>query len=110
MTENNGENEMTLEEYRNYERHWHLNKSVPVALIIVLLANIITFTWYASKLDGRVTHNESAIKSSERAIRANANMSERVARVEEQLKFTNQYLYDIKAEMVALRKNLSRGK
>jgi hypothetical protein len=34
---------------------WHLDKRVPVSIIVVMLLQIVTVTWYFGKLDSRVT-------------------------------------------------------
>lgn len=39
--------------------HWTLDKKVPVALIITVIAQFGATIWYASKLDGRVATLEA---------------------------------------------------
>ena len=34
---------------------WHLDKKVPISLIVVIVLQGVSFTWYVGKLDSRVT-------------------------------------------------------
>jgi len=36
------------------EEHWHLKKEVPIALLLILLANFASFAWYGAKMESRV--------------------------------------------------------
>jgi len=40
---------------------WHLSKGLTIGVICGLLFNAGSFLWYASKIDSRVSQNESAI-------------------------------------------------
>lgn len=55
--------------------HWHLDKKVPLALIIGLLTQTAAMVWWTSKLDSRVLRLEELI-----AVQATAN--DRVVRLE----------------------------
>ena len=58
------------------KEHWHLDKRVPVALILTMASWIVTTVWWAAALDNRVEHLESmALK--------NQNVESRLARIEE---------------------------
>jgi hypothetical protein len=39
---------------REYERQWHLDKKVPIALIATLAAQTIAIVWWAANLSTRV--------------------------------------------------------
>lgn len=58
---------------------WHLDKRVPISLIVMLALQMVAFIWWASDLNSRVGVLE---KSSPKA----AELSERMARIEEQVK------------------------
>lgn len=56
---------------------WHLDKKVPIALIIAVGINIIVGIWWASKLDSRV-------EAIEKWIGSNGRIDARLAVIEEQ--------------------------
>lgn len=61
---------------RETEAYWHLDKRVPVALILTMASWIITTVWWASALDNRVAVLEKlALK--------NQNVETRLVRIEE---------------------------
>lgn len=37
---------------------WHLDRKVPISIIVTLVAQIVGFAWIASKLDSRVAYLE----------------------------------------------------
>ena len=40
------------------DNQWHLDKRVPIALIITILSGYAGFVWWASDMNSRVTHVE----------------------------------------------------
>ena len=62
-------------EQRDYDRQWHLDKKVPLALIIAIVIQTGTFIWWASSLTERVGVLERTAVST-------APQSERLTRVE----------------------------
>ena len=61
---------------RETENYWHLDKRVPVALILTMASWIVTTVWWASALDNRVAVLEKlALK--------NQNVETRLVRIEE---------------------------
>ena len=64
---------------------WHLDKRVPVAIILALLGQTVGFVWFQSKLDSRVGQLEA------RAVIAES-YGERLTRLEERLQSTNAIL------------------
>ena len=58
---------------------WHLDRKVPIALILALTVNIVVGIWWASKLDSRVGSIEKWIES-------NGRIDARLAVIEEQQK------------------------
>ena len=69
----------------NEPQHWHLDKRVPVTIILALLGQTMGFVWYAAMLESRVGHLEN------RAVIAES-YGERLTRLEERLQSTNQIL------------------
>ena len=50
----------------NAPESWHLSKSIPLSILFTLLAQIITFAWWASNLDAKVAqHNLQIIELKE---------------------------------------------
>jgi hypothetical protein len=66
---------MTKEEEREYERSWHLDRKVPIAIIVTLLLNTGGFIWWAAKSDAR-------IEAVEKQVAASTPHSERITRME----------------------------
>lgn len=40
-------------------RHWHLDRSVPIAMIVTIATQIVVGVWWISKLDARIERLES---------------------------------------------------
>lgn len=48
--------------YREDEREpWHLDKRVPLALILALLLQTVSAVWWAATIDSRVSNNEGTL-------------------------------------------------
>jgi hypothetical protein len=43
------------------ETSWHLSKSVPVTLIVAIIAQTGALIWFISKIDSRITSLESTV-------------------------------------------------
>ena len=43
------------------EDNWHLSKSVPVTLVLAIIAQTVALVWYISSLDSAVDTNSRAI-------------------------------------------------
>jgi hypothetical protein len=69
---------------------WHIDKKVPIALIITLAIQTVTIVWWAATLSTRV-------EQLERAAVAYAPQVERVIRLEEKIGVVQQGITDIKA-------------
>lgn len=65
---------MTSED-REYESRWHLDRKVPIAIIVTLCLNTGGFIWWAAKSDAR-------IEAVERQVLASAPHTERITRME----------------------------
>ena len=57
------------------ENHWHLDKRVPIAIIVALAAQTAAIIWWAATMEARVSAIETTLL-------ANANTSERLTRIE----------------------------
>jgi hypothetical protein len=82
------------------EKEWHLEKKVTITIIVMLLANVVSSIWWASKLDHMVNSHESRISSTEEQIKIMAERNgmtlERLARIEANQQFQNETLREIK--------------
>ena len=58
------------------KEHWHLDKRVPVALIVTMASWIVTTVWWASALDNRVA-------ALEKMVIKNDGLESRLVRLEE---------------------------
>ena len=79
---------MTDEE-REYEREWHLDKKVPIALIFTIAMQTGVFIWWAASLTGRVERLELDNM-------ARSPQAERITRLETQINFVVQGIEEIK--------------
>jgi hypothetical protein len=70
------------------EDAWHLDKRVPIALILALLLQTASVVWWGARIDARVAMLEATDVS-------RASSSERLARVEENLKAQSETLVRI---------------
>ncbi len=43
------------------ETSWHLSKSVPITLIVAIIAQTGALVWFISKIDSRITNLETAV-------------------------------------------------
>ena len=43
------------------ESGWHLDRKVPITLIVLIIFNFAGFVWVASQMDARITANEKSI-------------------------------------------------
>lgn len=80
------------DEYSGEERrdkHWHLDKRVPIALIFALVFQTIGAVWWASKLDSRVGVLEGWVTN-------NNSVSGRLAVIEEGQRWIKLTLTEIK--------------
>jgi hypothetical protein len=75
---------------RQYEREWHLDKKVPIALIGTLLAQTIAIVWWAANLSTRVD-------ALERQYLANVPRMESVIRLETKVDGLTSGLQELKA-------------
>ena len=85
------------------DEHWTLDKRIPLAFIIALLAQLVGFAWYASKLDSRieaVEHKQSEAKTRLDSYDRDArNVGERLVRLEEKQSATLEILQRIERSL-----------
>lgn len=81
------------------DSQWHLDKKVPIALIITIFLQIAAFVWMAAKLDSRVSVLEATDRRHERAIELliseRDGIRDRLKGLEEVQKATNSLLIRI---------------
>lgn len=67
------------EEDRQYEKSWHLDRKVPLAMILTIVLQTGAFVWFAARLDQRV---EALERSETRASMSAPVQADRLTRVE----------------------------
>lgn len=75
-----------------YERHWHLDKKVPIALIFAIFVQTAGAFWWASNITSRVDSLEKKQDST-------TLLADRVLRLEVKLESSNQILEEIRDEL-----------
>lgn len=74
------------------ELGWHLDKKVPISILVILIVQTISFVVFLTKMDSRVENNSTYIeKVDQKAIAAfkhSQSMNERLARIEERTQHT----------------------
>ena len=72
-----------MRDYEYDNKHWHLDKRVPLALIVTIVVQTAGLVWWASSLSERVN-------SLERTREATAPQADRLTRVEVKLEVMQQ--------------------
>lgn len=72
------------------QKHWHLDKRVPIALIVAIAFQTAAFIWWASDVNARVGYLE-------RQVNLSAPQAERIVRLESQLDAIREGLAEIKS-------------
>ena len=78
---------------------WHLDKRVPITLIIAAFAQVVAFTWWASSLQNDIERNTSDIdrhsielqlirESNQEQFRALSRIEEQIVALRRDLQFT----------------------
>ena len=80
------------------DRNWHLDKRVPIALIVALLGNIVATSWWAATASEKLA-------TLERRIEQSAPQADRLTRVETKLENVQDTLTDIRALMLRQKPN-----
>lgn len=70
-------------------KHWHLDKKVPIALIFAMAVQTGTFVWWAASLSERVNYLE-------RSSLAAAQQPERIVRLETKVETIAEGILEIK--------------
>lgn len=77
------------EEDREYEQSWHLDKKIPIALILAIGIQSAAGIWWAASTNARVEHLE-------RQIVAASPQADRLTRVEVKLEGVQEGITEIK--------------
>jgi hypothetical protein len=80
---------MTEIEHQTYEHQWHLDRKVPIALIVALAAQTSAISWWAATLSARVDLLE-------RQLVAIGPQAERIIRLESKVDGITGGLWEIK--------------
>ena len=84
---------------RDPDRAWHLDRRVPIALILALLAQTGSFIWWASGINQRVT----ALEEKQSLATASAPVqSDRLTRVETKVETIQRDVTEIKSDIKSL--------
>jgi hypothetical protein len=78
-----------MDDRMQQDREWHLDKKVPLALIVTLLVQSGAFIWWAAKADSR-------LDALERTSNASAPVIERVVRLETKVDAIGDSINDMK--------------
>jgi hypothetical protein len=82
------------------ESKWSLDKHVPIALIIGLVAQTVFFVWYTAQFTANVESRLNILeKQQSQQHESFKTMPEKIARLEAQQQFTNLMLSEILSEM-----------
>lgn len=81
------------EEDKVYEREWHLDKKVPIALIVTIAIQTGCVFWFAARLDHRV----EALERSENRVSVTAPIqADRLTRLEVKVETVQEGITEIK--------------
>jgi hypothetical protein len=80
---------------REDDKHWHLDRKVPLALIFAILGQTAAGIWWASTISSRVDY-------AERRLEAMAPQADRVTRVEVKIEGVQSDVSEIKQDVKRL--------
>lgn len=70
---------------------WHMERGIPVAIIMAIVTQLVVATWMVSKYDSHLLDHDTRINTIERQILANHSATiannERLARIENNLEW-----------------------
>lgn len=76
------------------DNHWHLDKKVPMAIILAIILQTIYFTIFLTKLDSRVANNESKIAEMSTAYKEMVEIRVHQEYMQKQLDALDKFLRD----------------
>lgn len=75
----------------NRSKSWHVERGIPVALIVALLTQLVVTVWMASKYDSKFIDHDTRLLKAEGLTETNkvviSAVAERLSRIEGQLQF-----------------------
>ncbi len=94
--------------FEDMKEGWHLDKKVPLSIIVTLLVQTAALIMWGAKLDGRVAQVEQSVASHAISIETMKNtqnaISVGLARIEERQIITGEGVKEIKARLDARQK------
>ena len=85
------------------DKHWHLDRRIPIALIIGLLAQAATFVWWAGQTASQIEYDRRDINRNthriDRLETANADTRERMIAIEAGLKYLSTQLEALNGQL-----------
>lgn len=92
---------------------WHLDKKVPIAMIIAIAMQAAGFLWYAAKLDSRVLQveiNQRSLETWKDGTQDKlSKIFETLGRVDERIENQKAIMLDIKSAVNQIKSRKSRG-
>jgi uncharacterized coiled-coil protein SlyX len=80
---------------------WSFDKKIPVALVLAILAQCAAFIVWGARLDSRVQSLENRFAEQQAQLQQ-ANLPDRITRMEVQQSFSNQILSDMSKDVKVL--------
>lgn len=87
------------DERRLADKAWHLDKRIPLAMILAIIGQAVVFIWLGSSFAART---ELRLTVLERSVELSATTSDRLARIEESQKWVAQAVIEMKDELKAI--------
>ncbi len=78
---------------REDDNNWHLDKRVPIALIVTLIGNIVVTSWWAATASEKLA-------SLERRVDMSAPLADRMTRVETKIENVQDTLSEVKTMLI----------
>lgn len=82
-----------------YEKHWHLDRRVPISLLLAIILQTIGFTWYVAGIDYQVKANKEALVRAESEI-------QKVSTVRDEMIKQGAILQGLLTQVTELRKDI----
>ena len=81
------------------DERWHVNKGVPLALLVFLAAQTGTFIWYASAMNSAIGSNTTAIEKNAVRVEQNSESRVEIGGLKAELRSINATLLNIQADI-----------
>lgn len=86
-------------------KNWVLDKNIPITLVIMLIGQVVGFTWYAAKQDSRLADVEKIVSYHQTLAEKRgewiAATDKRLERIDTNLENTSETIKEVKALILA---------